>query len=64
MIRCFHCHEYIRDERDMVLVSCDGDFVHGQCKEAYDKERDHFLNVVLHDDTLFNQWLFHDRVES
>jgi len=40
------------------LLTIDGDFACSDlCKEQYEKERDHFLNTVIHDDQLFSNWL-------
>ena len=57
-MKCFHCHKKM-NELDMVLISADGDFVcDKKCKEDYKKEKAHFLNVTIHDDTLYDQWLY------
>ena len=41
-----------------VVVTIDSDMACSQaCKVEYEKQRDHFLNVVLPDDEKYNQWL-------
>lgn len=58
-MKCFHCGKEIEHEQDMVLLNVDGDFVcNKKCAEEYEKEKDHFLNVTIHDDTLYDQWLY------
>lgn len=54
-VKCFHCKG--PEELDMVLVSCDGDFVHRRCLKSYEKEKDYFLNVIIHDDKKMKDWL-------
>lgn len=56
-MKCCHCQEEIVYESDAVLVSCDGDFVHSKCKAAYEREKAYFLDVIIHDDHLFEEWL-------
>ena len=56
-MKCSHCGK-IMNEFTMVLITIDGDFVcNNKCKEEYEKAREHFLNVTIHDDTLYNEWL-------
>lgn len=57
-MKCFHCRKEIKNELDVVIMGPDGDWVcNKQCEEAYKKEKDHFLNVIIHDDKLYNKWL-------
>lgn len=57
-MKCFHCGNEM-NELNMVLVSIDGDFVcDKKCEEEYEEEKAHFLNVTIHDDTLYDQWLY------
>ena len=57
-MKCFQCDKEIKNELDMELLNADGDFgCNKQCKEAYEKEKAHFLNVVIHDNKLFHDWL-------
>jgi len=56
-MKCFHCHKEM-DELNMVLISVDGDFVcNKKCEKQFKKDRDHFLNVTIHDDNLYSNWL-------
>jgi hypothetical protein len=53
---CAQCHKEFFGNG--ILVSADGDFVCSTvCQTKYERERDHFLNVVIHDDVLFEKWL-------
>ena len=55
-IKCFHCGKPLKG--DGVLLNANGDFVCDDvCKTNYEKERQHFLDVVIHDDTKFADWL-------
>lgn len=46
------------DTLTAVLVSADGDFACSPaCKREYEKQRDHFLNVTIHDDKEFDAWM-------
>lgn len=57
-MKCFHCGKEIEHELDMVLLNIDGDFACDQvCADAYEKDKEHFLNVTIHDDRLYNEWL-------
>jgi len=56
MIKCFNCNEPVPDLGG-ILISIDGDFVCGpECKESYERKRDHFLNVTIHSDALMEKW--------
>lgn len=58
-MKCFHCRKKIENEQDMVLLNIDGDFAcNKKCEAEYKKDRDHFLNVTIHDDTLYDNWLY------
>jgi hypothetical protein len=58
-MRCFHCYKEIEDESNMVLISVDGDFVCNKvCEKEYKKERAHFLDVIIHDDVLYDKWIY------
>ena len=58
-MKCSHCNKEMTGSEEMraVLINCDGDFVHDTCEEPYKKARDHFFNVVIHDDAKFEAWL-------
>jgi len=56
-MRCFQCHKEIENELDMVLLNVDGDIVCSQkCKNDFEIEKEHFLNVTIHSDKLMKQW--------
>ena len=58
-MKCFHCNKEIEHEYKKVLLNADGDFAcDKKCAEEYEKEKAHFLNVTIHDDTLFDSWLY------
>ncbi len=58
-MKCFHCGKEIKNEQDMVVTPPDGDcFCDQKCYDAFKKDREHFLNVTIHDDTLYDQWLY------
>jgi len=53
---CIQCGKH--DAEDYQIIGEDGDFACSKkCKEAYEKERDHFFNTVIHDDRLFAGWM-------
>ena len=55
---CFHCHKKIENELDMVLLDCDGDFVcNAECARLYEKEKERFLNEIVHDEKKCEDWL-------
>lgn len=55
---CNNCHKEIENEGRMVLLNADGDFACSpSCAEEYKKKMNHFLNVIIHDDKLYNRWL-------
>lgn len=57
-MKCFHCGKGIKNEQDMVLLNADGDFAcDKKCAEEYEKDKAYFLNVAIHDDKLYNEWL-------
>lgn len=42
----------------MVVTPPDGDcFCDQKCYDEYKKERKYFMDVVIHDDKLFHNWL-------
>jgi hypothetical protein len=42
----------------MVFVTVDGDVVcNKKCEAAWNKDKDHFLNVVIYDDKKFYDWM-------
>ena len=55
-MKCFQCGtDY---SGNGVLVSADSDFACSPaCHERYVRERDYFLNTVIHDDRLYERWL-------
>ena len=54
---CSVCDKYL-PEYGCVVLTMDGDMACSKkCEEEYKKERDHFLNVTIHDDKLFEEWL-------
>jgi hypothetical protein len=41
-----------------IVVTIDGDMACcKQCKEQYEKQKNHFFNVIVNDDDKFNKWL-------
>ena len=47
------CSDY-----ETVIVNIDGDMACcKKCAEEYKKQKDHFLNVVIHDDKKYEAWL-------
>ncbi len=57
-MKCCQCHKEIEHELDMIFVTIDGDVVcNKKCEAAWKKEKDHFLNVVIHDDALYKDWM-------
>jgi hypothetical protein len=58
MIRCISCNEDAEAKGTAVLINCDGDFACSEsCAEKYRKDREHFLNNVIHNDQQFAAWL-------
>lgn len=54
-MKCFVCDNKVIHG---ILLSADGDFACSQkCKEKHEQDREHFLNVVIHDDQLYEAWL-------
>ena len=55
---CSFCHKKIKHEYRAICITIDGDFVcDEECKKGWEKERDHFFNVTIHDDNLFADWM-------
>ena len=55
-MKCFHCHKEMSG--DGILISPDGDFVcNEKCKRGYEKERDYFFDVLIHNDNKMEAWL-------
>jgi len=53
-----NCKKDPLDSMHYVIASADGDAACCQkCLEEYKKQRDHFFNVVIHDDKKYNEWL-------
>ena len=61
MIRCVNenCNKDPFDnELEMVLATPDADFACcAACRDEFNKQREHFLNVIVHDDKKFNDWM-------
>jgi len=58
-MKCFQCKKSIENELNMIVTAPDGDcFCDQRCKDAYERDKAHFLNVVIHDDTLYSNWLY------
>ena len=58
MIKCFQCRKDIVDEQKMILISCDGDVVcNPTCARAYQAEKAHFFNEIVHDEKKFADWM-------
>lgn len=56
MIKCCNC-DGDADVPGAICISIDGDFVCSQkCKEEYERKREHFLSVVVHDDAKMDAW--------
>ena len=52
-----HCNNETNDCA-AVVVNIDGDQACCQeCSDEYEKQRDHFMNVVIHDDVLYEEWI-------
>jgi len=46
------------DTPEKVLVTIDGDFACcSACAKEWEQQRDHFMNNILPDDKLYQQWL-------
>lgn len=60
-MKCVHCNKEIDTEFGMMevhYINIDGDAVCSlECKRKYEKERDHFFNVTIHDDEKYNAWM-------
>lgn len=55
-MKCFNCHKEITDEREIILVSQDGDFVcNEKCKQEYERKKEEFFNNIG-DDVWYNNW--------
>ena len=47
------------------LLNVDGDFAcNSICEKEYIKERDYFMNVVIHDDKLMDKWWRNSKSEE
>jgi len=56
-VKCFQCKKEC-GEYTAILISADGDFVCSkECKVAYEKEKQHFFNVIIHDEARFLNWM-------
>lgn len=56
---CFVCKGEVPEYGGIHIV--DGDFVCSEkCKKEYEKRRDHFFNVVIHDDKKMEAWWLSD----
>lgn len=57
-MKCFQCHKEIVNELHMVVTAPDGDcFCNQKCYDQFKKDREYFLNITIHDDALYNDWL-------
>ena len=54
-MKCFQCREKISDESLTAHVG-DGDFVHSECKDQYENEKEEFFQNVGNDNW-YNEWL-------
>lgn len=60
MIRCVNddCGKNPLDNPNHVVVNTDGDMACDEhCKREYEKQRDHFFNVIIHDDAKFAAYM-------
>jgi len=56
MLKCFHCQNKIKGNG--ILISADGDFVCDEkCKKGYEREKEHFLNYIVHSEEKTEKWL-------
>ena len=56
-MKCTVCEKEC-PEYGTVFLNADGDpACSEECKEKYKQEMDHFLNVTIHDDKKFAEWL-------
>ncbi len=57
-MKCFQCKKEIKNEAEMVILNADGDVgCNTICQQNYIKERDHFFNVIVHDEKMCEDWL-------
>ena len=55
-MKCAQCGKSA-DTLDQVFLNADGDVACGPtCAAAWRRDKDYFLNVVIHDDGLMDRW--------
>lgn len=58
-MKCCLCDKEIENEMNMIFINCDGDCVcNKQCEKEYEKDKAHFLDVIINDDILYGNWLY------
>lgn len=56
-----NCSKKPSDSLYAVAVSMDGDMACcPECKREYEKQRNYFLNIVVHDDDKYKKWIGED----
>ena len=56
-MKCWVCKGEV-PEYGAILLSGDGDFACSkECEKRYKRERDHFFNVIVHDEERCKNWL-------
>ena len=57
-MQCFQCHKEIENELDMIFINIDGDIVCSKkCQQNYEKEKQHFFDVLIHDEEKCKQYI-------
>jgi len=55
-MKCFQCNREFHSHG--IMVSSDADFVCSNvCKEAYNKEKEHFFDIIIKDPEKIKNWL-------
>lgn len=56
-MNCHQCNRKIDESREYKITAPDGDCFHKACLAVYEKERDCFFDYIIHNDSLFANWL-------
>jgi len=55
-MKCTQCKEELNHIE--ILLNTDGDFACSvTCEKAYKKEREHFYNTLIYNETAFKKWI-------
>ena len=54
-MKCFQCKKQIENESTMVHIG-DGDFVHSQCKEKFENDKNEFFKNIGNDNW-YQDWM-------